>query len=76
MRTPRQAIFFGSHAGEEEVREIRMPQHFARSMSLADAMSPDTLLCYEMNGAPLPQPNGFPVRLIARADTRSPTSSG
>jgi hypothetical protein len=64
MRTPRQAIFFGSDAGEEEVREIRMPQHFARSMSLADAMSPDNLLCYEMNGPPLPQPNGFPVRLI------------
>ncbi|MGH6947656.1 MAG: molybdopterin-dependent oxidoreductase, partial [Kiloniellales bacterium] len=61
----REVIFFGSDAGEEEVREIKMPQHFARSMSLADAMSPDNLLCYEMNGAPLPQPNGFPLRLIA-----------
>jgi len=61
----REVIFFGSDAGEEEVREIKMPQHFARSMSLTDAMSPDNLLCYEMNRAPLPQPNGFPVRLIA-----------
>ena len=34
-------------------------------MSLADAMNPNNLLCYEMNGAPLPQPNGFPLRLIA-----------
>jgi DMSO/TMAO reductase YedYZ molybdopterin-dependent catalytic subunit len=34
-------------------------------MSTADAMSPDNLLCYEMNGAPLPQANGFPLRLIA-----------
>ena len=42
-----------------------MPQHFARSMSLAEAMSPDNLLCYEMNGAPLPPANGFPLRLIA-----------
>jgi DMSO/TMAO reductase YedYZ molybdopterin-dependent catalytic subunit len=34
-------------------------------MSLVDAMNPNNLLCYEMNGAALPQPHGFPVRLIA-----------
>ena len=28
-------------------------------------MSPANLLCYEMNGSPLPAANGFPVRLIA-----------
>ena len=44
---------------------MKLPQHFARSMSLADAMSPNNLLCYEMNGAALPQPHGAPVRLIA-----------
>ena len=60
-----EVAFFGSDAGEEEVREIKMPQNFARSMSLADAMNSNNLLCYEMNGAPLPQPNGFPLRLIA-----------
>src|SRR5690606_344975 len=47
------------------VRGIKMQQNFARSMSLADAMNPNNLLCYEMNGEPLPQPNGFPLRLIA-----------
>lgn len=61
----REVIFWGSDAGEEEVRQIKMPQHFARSMSLADAMNPNNLLCYEMNGAALPQPHGFPLRLIA-----------
>lgn len=60
-----EVVFFGSDAGEEEVRDIKMPQNFARSMSLADAMSPHNLLCYEMNGAPLPTRNGFPLRLIA-----------
>jgi DMSO/TMAO reductase YedYZ molybdopterin-dependent catalytic subunit len=60
-----EVVFFGSDAGEEVVREIKMPQHFARSMSLDDAMNPDNLLCYEMNGAPLRQSNGFPLRLIA-----------
>ena len=59
-----EVVFFGSDAGEETVREIKMPQHFARSLSLADAMNPNNLLCYEMNGAPLPNPNGFPLRLI------------
>lgn len=60
-----EVVFFGADAGEESVRDIKMPQHFARSMSLADAMNPHNLLCYEMNGAPLPADNGFPLRLIA-----------
>ena len=34
-------------------------------MSLDEALHPDNLLCYEMNGGPLPPLNGFPVRLIA-----------
>jgi DMSO/TMAO reductase YedYZ molybdopterin-dependent catalytic subunit len=63
--TGREVVFFGTDAGEEEVRKIKVRQNFARSMSLADAMSRDNILCYEMNGAPLPQPNGFPLRLIA-----------
>jgi DMSO/TMAO reductase YedYZ molybdopterin-dependent catalytic subunit len=42
-----------------------MHQNFARSMTLAEAMSPNNILCYEMNGAELPAPNGFPLRLIA-----------
>jgi DMSO/TMAO reductase YedYZ molybdopterin-dependent catalytic subunit len=60
-----EVVFFGSDAGVEEVRDIKMPQHFARSMSVADAMDPHNLLCYEMNGEPVPQVHGFPVRLIA-----------
>ena len=40
-------------------------ERFARSMSVRDALNADNLLCYEMNGAPLTQEHGFPVRLIA-----------
>jgi DMSO/TMAO reductase YedYZ molybdopterin-dependent catalytic subunit len=61
----REVVFFGTDEGEEEVGEIKTVQNFGRSMSLDDAMSPDNLLCYEMNGAPLPEANGFPLRLIA-----------
>ena len=45
--------------------DLSITEQFARSMSLADAMDPDNILCYEMNGAPLPALHGFPVRLIA-----------
>ncbi|MEP6608742.1 MAG: sulfite oxidase [Burkholderiaceae bacterium] len=60
-----EVVFWGADAGVEEIRQMKIPQHFARSMSLADAMSPNNLLCYQMNGAALPQPHGAPVRLIA-----------
>ena len=45
--------------------DLTITEQFARSMSLQDAMSPENLLCYEMNGAPLPADHGAPVRLIA-----------
>jgi DMSO/TMAO reductase YedYZ molybdopterin-dependent catalytic subunit len=45
--------------------DLTITEQFARSMSLRDALNPDNLLCYEMNGEPLPREHGFPVRLIA-----------
>ncbi|MEZ4681456.1 MAG: molybdopterin-dependent oxidoreductase [Caldilineaceae bacterium] len=40
-------------------------QNFARSMSFEEVTSPFNMLCYEMNGEPLPVRHGFPLRLIA-----------
>jgi DMSO/TMAO reductase YedYZ molybdopterin-dependent catalytic subunit len=37
---------------------------FARSIPLAKALHPDTLLAYEMNGETLPIEHGFPLRVI------------
>jgi DMSO/TMAO reductase YedYZ molybdopterin-dependent catalytic subunit len=45
--------------------DITITEQFARSMSLDEAMAPGNLLCYEMNGEPLPAEHGAPVRLIA-----------
>ncbi len=64
-----EVVFFGSDEGEEEVQPflvepVSMKQNFARSMSLEDALNPNVLLSYAVNGQPLPSPNGFPVRLI------------
>ncbi len=61
-----EVVFWGADAGEQTWRdEITITEQFARSMSLEDAMSPDNLLAYEMNGGDLPNLHGYPVRLIA-----------
>ena len=61
----REVVFWGADAGEQTWREVTITEQFARSMSLADAMNPNNLLTYEMNGEPLPALHGYPLRLIA-----------
>jgi DMSO/TMAO reductase YedYZ molybdopterin-dependent catalytic subunit len=64
-----EVVFWGADAGDIELkdmfRDVKMHQNFARSLALADALDPGLLLCYEMNGSPLPAANGYPLRLIA-----------
>jgi DMSO/TMAO reductase YedYZ molybdopterin-dependent catalytic subunit len=45
--------------------DLTITEHFARSMSVQDALAPGNLLCFDMNGVPLPNEHGAPVRLIA-----------
>ncbi len=65
----KEVVFWGTDVSDvvlkDGIRDVKMHQSFARSMSLAEAMNPNNLLCYEMNGADLPAPNGAPLRLIA-----------
>ena len=37
---------------------------FIKSLPVSKAIDPDTIVAYEMNGAPLPHLHGFPARLI------------
>ena len=61
-----EVVFWGADAGEQTWRdEIQVTEQFARSMSLEDAMGPENLLVYEMNGEELPSRHGYPLRLIA-----------
>ncbi|HJU06448.1 MAG TPA: sulfite oxidase [Nitrospiraceae bacterium] len=64
-----EVVFWGADVGDieihDDIRNVKMHQNFARSMSLADAMNPNNILCYEMNGVDLPAANGAPLRLIA-----------
>ena len=44
---------------------LTINEQFSRSMSVEEALDPDNLLAFEMNGAPLPPAHGSPLRLIA-----------
>ena len=46
------------------VSDARGEEPFARSLPVPKAFHPDTLLAYAMNGEPLPDEHGAPVRLI------------
>ncbi len=43
---------------------FRCADGYTESILTADALRPDTLLAFEMNGEPLPSKHGFPVRLL------------
>jgi DMSO/TMAO reductase YedYZ molybdopterin-dependent catalytic subunit len=65
-----EVVFYGADQGEDVANrgapyEVKYTDTFARGMPVADAMNPANILCYEMNGAPLPAANGYPLRLIA-----------
>ena len=64
----REVVFFGSDKGNEEVvfrqNTFKIQQQFARSITLENAMKPDPLLAYALNGQPLDRNHGFPLRVI------------
>jgi DMSO/TMAO reductase YedYZ molybdopterin-dependent catalytic subunit len=64
----REVVFFGLDRGEQEVvfrsQTFKLDQQFGRSITLENAMKPEPLVAYALNGEPLTRPQGFPVRLI------------
>jgi DMSO/TMAO reductase YedYZ molybdopterin-dependent catalytic subunit len=59
-----EVVFFGVDTGTEKIRDADYKQNFARSLTLADALKSNLLLCYELNGQPLSTSHGGPVRLV------------
>ena len=53
-------VFTGADRGIQGEIE----QDYQRSLSAAEALRPDVLLAYEMNGAPLEPQHGSPLRLV------------
>ncbi|MEP6960479.1 MAG: molybdopterin-dependent oxidoreductase [Acidobacteriota bacterium] len=64
----REAVFFGTDHGAADVvfrqQTFKLDQQFGRSITIEDAMQPDPLLAWNLNGEPLTRENGFPLRLI------------
>jgi DMSO/TMAO reductase YedYZ molybdopterin-dependent catalytic subunit len=64
----REVVFFGADKGNEDVvfrqNTLKVQQQFARSITLENAMKPDPLLAYALNGQPLRRDHGFPIRVI------------
>ena len=62
-----EVVFYGADKGMEKTRndlDMQVEQAFGRSINADDAMNPDIILAYEMNGQPLPLFHGAPLRLV------------
>jgi DMSO/TMAO reductase YedYZ molybdopterin-dependent catalytic subunit len=57
-----EVLFEGADVGTES--DHPAPMHFQRSLPLAKALHPDTLLAFRMNGELLEHEHGFPARLF------------
>jgi DMSO/TMAO reductase YedYZ molybdopterin-dependent catalytic subunit len=60
----KEIVFFGADIAKEEIRGQEVDKAFARSLSIEDAMRPENMLAFEMNGEALPHYHGKPVRLV------------
>lgn len=64
----REVVFFGADKGNEDVvfrqQTLKMQQQFARSITLENAMKPEPLLAWALNGQPLRRDHGFPIRVV------------
>ena len=64
----REVVFFGHDKGNEDVvfrqQTLKVQQQFARSITLENALKPEPLLAWSLNGQPLDRDHGFPLRLI------------
>jgi DMSO/TMAO reductase YedYZ molybdopterin-dependent catalytic subunit len=64
----REVVFFGTDKGMEDVvfrqNTLKVQQQFARSITLENAMKPEPVLAWALNGKPLDREHGFPLRVI------------
>ena len=63
----REVVFLGMDSEEDkkwEAGNVSYPSPHGWSLYVQDALAPDPLLAFAMNGAPLPPEHGFPLRLV------------
>lgn len=55
-----EVVFTGADSGIQG----GVPQQYARSLPIAEALRPDIVLAYQMDGIELPPQHGYPLRLV------------
>jgi DMSO/TMAO reductase YedYZ molybdopterin-dependent catalytic subunit len=64
----REVVFFGTDHRKEDIvfrqQTYKLNQQFGRSITLENAMKPEPLVAWALNGDPLTREQGFPARLI------------
>jgi len=64
----REVVFFGTDRGSGDVvfraQTFKLDQQFGRSITIENAMKPEPLLAWNLNGDPLTREQGAPLRLI------------
>ena len=50
--------------GSADLRFVSAEKPYDDSLTLRQALLPDVMLAYEMDGGPLSRPHGAPVRLV------------
>ncbi|MGD1069775.1 MAG: molybdopterin-dependent oxidoreductase [Bryobacteraceae bacterium] len=64
----REVVFFGADRGKQDLafrqQTFTVDQQFGRSITLENALKPEPLLAWALNGDPLGVPQGAPLRLI------------
>ena len=64
----REVVFFGTDKGAQEVifrqQTFKLEQQFGRSITMENAMKPEPMIVYALNGEPLTKEQGFPARLL------------
>jgi DMSO/TMAO reductase YedYZ molybdopterin-dependent catalytic subunit len=64
----REVVLFGTDRKPEDIvfraQTFKLEQQFGRSVTLENAMKPEPILAWNLNGEPLKRDNGGPLRLI------------
>ncbi|MEL4308302.1 sulfite oxidase [Joostella sp. CR20] len=59
-----EAVYIGYHAADIHLSRTPNKEPISRGCPIEKAMQNETLLAFEMNGAPIPVAHGFPLRLV------------
>jgi len=64
LKRASEVVFYGADEKTEKIRDQDFTQRFARSLSLEHALRNEVMLAWGLNGQPLSEAHGAPLRLV------------